>query len=285
LRDKNSRLAQSAIAEQFLALHQPHQPFVLANCWDVVTARLFEREGFQAVGTSSYATAATLGLHDGQQFPLSETVGLVQRLTQFLQLPVTADLEAGYADTVEGTAESAKAILAAGAVGINLEDSTRDSEKPFYDIPFQCEKIAAIRAMALGAGIHLVINARTDALLLNGNSSKQLSHAIERGQAYVKAGADCVFVPDMGDLDAASMRLLVQEIGAPINVIASESTLPMRDLQTIGIARVSLGPRMMRAALGLYRRAAREILDEGTFSKVFAGALSYEETNRLLGGV
>jgi 2-methylisocitrate lyase-like PEP mutase family enzyme len=277
--------AQNAMAERFLALHRLRRPFVLANAWDVVTARLFAREGFQAIGTSSYATAATLGLHDGEHFPLEHTLDLVRRLVHHVRLPVSADIEAGYAESVEGVAESARAVLAAGAVGINIEDSTGKPEAPFYDIAAQCEKIGAIRAMAGDAGIHLVINARTDVFLVSGDPGRRLSRAIERGQAYVEAGADCVFVPDMGDLDVAAMKELVEGIRAPINVVAGGSTPSMRELEEIGIARVSLGPRVMRAGLGLYQRIAREILDRGTFSQMCMGALSYEETNQLLGEV
>ena len=278
----NISLTQKVTAEQFLALHRMPRPFVLANSWDVVTAQLFAKEGFQAIGTSSYATAATLGLRDGEHFPLSVTVDLVRRLVHRIRLPISADIEAGYAESVEGVVESAKAVLTAGAVGINIEDATGNPEVPLYDIAFQCEKIGAVRAMANEAGIHLVINARTDVFLLSDNPVRRLSQAIERGQAYVGAGADCVFVPDMGDLDAAAMRQLVKQTGAPINVVAGGSTPSLRELEEIGIARVSLGPRVMRAGLGLYKRIAREILDRGTFSSMSIGALSYEETNELL---
>ncbi len=274
---------QKVLAEKFLALHSPGRPFVLANSWDVITARLFAREGFRAIGTSSYATAATLGLHDGQPILLRDTVDLVKRLVSSVGLPVSADIEAGYSETVEGVTNSAKAVLAAGAVGINIEDSSGKQDRPLYDLAFQCRKIGAIRAMANNAGIHLVINARTDIFLLPGDSnSARLTRAIERGRAYVEAGADCVFVPDMGDLDLESMTGLVREIDAPVNVVAGGSTPAMAKLAEIGIARVSLGPRVMRAALGLYREIAREILDYGTFTRMTKDALSYEETNSLL---
>ncbi len=276
-------LAQKALAEQFLALHRMGRPFVLANSWDVVTAALFAREGFQAIGTSSYATAATLGLHDGQHILLQETVDLVKRLAHRIKLPVSADIENGYAETVEGVVQSARAVLTAGAVGMNIEDSTGDPERPLYDVTLQREKIGAIRGMADAAEFHPVINARTDTFLLpNDNRGRRLRETIERGRAYVEAGADCVFVPDMGDLDVATLKQLVNEISAPINIVAGGSTPPMTKLEEIGIARVSLGPRVMRAGLGLFREIAREILDRGTFTKMTTGALSYEETNQLL---
>jgi 2-methylisocitrate lyase-like PEP mutase family enzyme/uncharacterized protein YceH (UPF0502 family) len=275
--------AQKERASKFLELHRMNRPFVLANCWDVVTALLFAREGFPAIGTSSYAMAATLGRRDGQQINLQETVNLVARLVCRVKLPISADIEAGYAETVGGVVRSAKAVFAAGAVGINIEDATGDPQRPLFDVTFQCEKVAAIRAMGDAAGFHPVINARTDTFLLTmGDRRERLREAIVRGRAYAKAGADCVFVPDMGDLDAAALRQLVDAIGAPLNVVAGASTPPMATLEEIGIARVSLGPRVLRAGLGLFREIAREILDRGTFTKVTTGALSYEETNQLL---
>jgi 2-methylisocitrate lyase-like PEP mutase family enzyme len=275
--------SQRVLAEEFLALHRMHRPFVLANCWDVLTAALFAREGFQAIGTSSYATAASLGLHDGEHIVLEHTAQLVKQLADRLDLPVSADIEAGYAETIEGVVESARSVFDAGAVGINIEDSTGDPERPLYDRSFQCEKIAAIRRVTAAAGFHPVINARTDVYLLStGSGGWRLRQTIERGRAYVEAGADCVFVPDMGDLDAITIAQLVSDIGAPINVIAGASTPSMATLAEIGVARVSLGPRVMRAALGLFQEIAREILDQGTFSIMNRGALSYEETNQLL---
>ncbi|HEY0591404.1 MAG TPA: isocitrate lyase/phosphoenolpyruvate mutase family protein [Thermoanaerobaculia bacterium] len=274
---------QRALAEQFLALHRMQRPFVLANCWDVVTALLFAREGFPAIGTSSYATAAALGWRDGEHDILKDTVDLVRRLVQRVGLPVSADIESGYAETVEGVVRSAGEVFSAGAVGLNIEDSTGDRERPFYDRVFQCEKIGAIREMADKAGFHPVINARTDTFLLPVEDRRlQLRRTIERGRSYVEAGADCVFVPDMGDLGVDELRHLIDGIGAPLNVVAGPSTPPMKTLEEIGIVRVSLGPRALRAALGTYKGIAREILDRGTFTKMTSGALSYDETNRLL---
>lgn len=276
--------AQKDLADRFLALHRRGRPFVLANCWDVATALLLAMEGFEAIGTSSYALAASLGRRDGEEIDLKETVDLVGRLAGRVALPVSADLETGYADTVEGVVASARAVFGAGAVGINLEDGTGDPRRPFADVVKQCETIAALRAAADAAGFHPVINARTDTFLVpNRDAEARLRETIARGRAYAKAGADCVFVPDMGDLDAKALRRLAAEIGAPLNVLAGASTPPMAELGEIGIARISLGPRMLRAALGLFREIAREILDRGTFTKMTSGALSVEETNGILG--
>lgn len=278
-------LAQKARAERFLALHRRSRPFVLGNCWDVVTALLFAREGFEAIGTSSYATAASLGWRDGRRNVLKETADLVERLTRRLDLPVNADIEAGYSETVYGVVRSARAVLDAGAVGINIEDATGDPDRPLHEISFQKEKIAALREIGDEVGFRPVVNARTDTFLVAGADRRgRLTETIARGRAYAEAGADCVFVPDMGDLDAATMRRLVEEVGVPLNVVAGPTTPPLPTLGEIGVARVSLGPRVMRAGLGSYREIAREILDRGTFTRLTTGALSYEETNLLLAG-
>jgi 2-methylisocitrate lyase-like PEP mutase family enzyme len=279
----SSKQSQKTKAGHFLELHRAPSIFVLANAWDVPSARIFEMAGFQAIGTTSYGLAASMGLHDGQQVTRQDTVALVRLLVGKVNVPVSADIEAGYAETIEGVVETARSVLNAGAVGINIEDSTGNHQLPLYDIQFQQEKIRAIRGMADTQGVHLVINARTDTCLQPSMDPKsRLSQTIVRGNAYREAGADCVFVPDMGDLDLTTMKTLVEEIKAPINIIAGESTPPVAKLQEIGIARVSLGPRVMRAAFGLYRRIAREILDNGTFSGMLNGAMSYEEANALL---
>jgi 2-methylisocitrate lyase-like PEP mutase family enzyme len=280
----SSKQAQETKARLFLELHRAPSIFVLANAWDVPSARIFEMAGFRAIGTTSYGLAASMGLHDGQQVTRQDTVGLVRRLVGRVNVPLSADIEAGYAETIEGVVETARSVLNVGAVGINLEDSTGNHQMPLYDIHFQQEKISAIRDMADTQGVHLLINARIDTYLEPSiDQESRLSQTIARGNAYRKAGADCVFVPDMGDLNPATMKTLVEEIEAPINIIAGEFTPPMAVLQEIGITRVSLGPRVMRAAFGLHRRIAREILDNGTFSSMLTGALSYEEASELLG--
>ncbi len=274
---------QAAKAEQFLRLHKPGELFVLANCWNRLTARLFEQEGFSAIGTSSYAVAMTSGVRDGQKLGLNQTIELVRALSAGIGLPVSVDLERGYGETVEEEVESVRLVLEAGGVGINIEDSTENPASPFYASGFQCVKIRAIRRMADSTGIHLVINARTDMLLHRvSDPATALKEAISRGRAYIDAGADCIFVPDMGDMTGDKIRRLVQEIGAPINVIAGVNTPSIADLNKLGVARVSLGPRVLRAGLGLYRRIAREILDQGTFSHMHEGAMSFDDANRLL---
>ena len=271
-----------AKADTFLALHRGPRMLILPNAWDVVSARLYELEGFAAIATTSAGISSTLGYPDGQRIGLGEMVEVVRRIVEHVAVPVSADLEAGYATDPDRVARSAEAALAVGAVGINLEDGTGDRTIPLFDEVLQAEKIVAVREMATTAGIHLVVNARTDVYLVDdGTPAELLRDAIRRGNAYRRAGADCVFVPDMGTLDGAAISRLVTEIDAPINVVAGDRTPPLPELEEIGVARVTFGPRPMRATLALIRRMAREWLETGTYSAMTADSLSYAEVNAM----
>ncbi|UCE17185.1 MAG: isocitrate lyase/phosphoenolpyruvate mutase family protein [Gemmatimonadota bacterium] len=275
-----TRDEQRRKAEAFLALHNKPAIFVLANAWDVSSAKIFEIEGFKAIGTTSAGIAATLGYPDGQRMSLDETTEVVRRIVEHIDLPVSADIEAGYADSIEGIVESALRILNVGAVGINLEDGTGDPSQPLCDVTFQVEKIRAIREMAVSENIHLVVNARTDVYLVSdGDSKTSFRDAVERGNVYREAGADCIFVPDVGDLDKKTIARLVNEIDAPVNIIAGTHTPPLAELEEIGVSRVSLGPRPMRAALAFIRKIAQELRNSGTYALMTADALSYAEVN------
>lgn len=270
-------------AEKFLALHNAPPILVLPNAWDVASARIFELEGFKAAGTTSAGIAATLGYPDGQRMSLEETTAVVRRIAAHIDLPISADIEAGYATSAEGVAASARAVLNAGAVGLNLEDSTGNPEAPLFDESLQVEKIRAIREMAVAEDVHLVVNARTDVYLVSDEeATARRRHAVRRATAYRQAGADCIFVPGMpGTLDRETIRSLVKSIDAPVNIIAGADIPPLAELEELGVARVSLGPRPMRAALALIRKIARELLATGTYTSMTADTLSYAEVNRM----
>ncbi len=271
---------QKQKAAEFLALHSAPQLLVLPNVWDTSSAKVFELEGFQAIGTTSAGISATLGYPDGQRMSLDENMEVVRRIAKDTDLPVSADIEAGYAGDTQGVVQSARSVLATGAVGLNLEDSTGNAEHPLFEQEVMLERIAAIREMADAEGIHLVINARTDVFLVSREDrARKLKHAVQRANAYRAAGADCIFVPDMGDLDRETMASLVAEIDAPLNIIAGATTPAISELQQIGVARVSLGPRHMRAALTLLRKIARELLDSGTFQLLNDSTITYSEVN------
>jgi len=278
------RSRQKRMAEGFLALHRAPALVILPNAWDVASAKLFELEGFEAIGTTSAGIAATLGHADGQRMSLDENMEVVRRIVLNTALPVSADVEAGYAPTVEGVARTAAAVVDAGAAGLNLEDGTGDPRAPLLDRSQQVERIAAIRETIASMGTSLVINARTDVFLTGEGLAGGLRHAIERGNAYREAGADCIFVPDTGDLDKSAIAILVEEIDAPVNIIAGATTPSIPELQDLGVARVSLGPRPMRAVLSLLRKIARELMTAGTYRLMTDASITYSEVNGWFSG-
>ena len=266
-------------AEALLALHHGSDLFLLPNAWDVSSAAVFAQGKFNAIGTTSAGIAATLGYADGQEMSLEDNLDVVRRIARYTSLPVSADMESGYANTIEGVAHTARAVLEAGAVGLNIEDGDCAGESPLADISFQSDKIRAMRETADSLDIRLVINARTDVFLVNDDGRRKLDHAIERGNAYRQAGADCVFVPDTGNLDEKAIQALVNEIDAPINIIAGENTPTIAELQEIGVSRVSVGPRPMRALLSLLREIGDELSTSGTYKTMSDSDISYSDVN------
>ncbi len=265
-------------AEALRRLHHGPRILVLPDAWDAVSAKVFERAGFGAIATTSAGIAASYGYPDGERISRDEMLTAVSRIAKSVTVPVTADLEAGYDSRPEGAGETARLALEAGAVGLNLEDGSRDKLQPLTDIALQVEKIRAVRKSADQAGIPLVINARTDVYeRLDKNDPGLLEQAIQRGNAYRDAGADCIFVIDVDDRE--TVRQLAREIHAPINILARHGSPSIAELEALGVARVSFGSIPMRATLGCIARIAGELKQTGTYG--FAeGIPTYAEVNR-----
>ena len=274
-------LTQRDRAEALRALHQGPGPLILLNAWDVISARLFQAAGCRALGTTSAGIAVTLGYPDGERVPRDEMLAVVERIARAVAVPVSADIEAGYGDTPEAVAETARAVIAAGAVGLNLEDGTGDPRRPLLDIAAQVAKIRAIRAVAAAAGVPLVVNARTDVYWAAvGDQHGRFDVAVERLRAYRAAGADCLFVPGVGD--AETLGRLVRAVDGPLNVLAGAATPTVAELGRLSVRRLSVGSAPLRATLGLARRIAEELLRQGTCTRMVTDALPYDELNRLL---
>lgn len=277
---QNRREQQAAKAEAFRAMHQGPRALVLANVWDVASARILEAAGARAIATSSAAIAFGLGYPDGQRISRSEMLAAVERIASKVRVPVTADLEAGYGERPEDAAATARGAIEAGAVGLNLEDSTGDTDRPLTDISRQIEKIQAVRQAGASLGVPLVINARTDVYLAQvGEPGTRYAETLRRLRAFREAGADCLFVPDLGD--GSTIARLIRELACPVNILAGPASLSIPELEQLGVARISLGSWPMRAALGLARRIAQELATTGTYTSL-AGAPSHAEVNRLL---
>ena len=273
------REIQRSRAARFLELHHGEHILVLPNVWDATSARIFAQAGFLALGTTSAGIAASLGYPDGQYISLPLLRDVVQRITRVVSIPVSADMEAGYGDTPEELATTAREVIRMGAVGLNLEDGALSAEKPLQDIGRQIDKIQAVREVANSADIPLVINARVDVYLrLHGEADDLFKQAVQRANAYRKAGADCSFL--IGVRDKETIARLVREINGPVNVLASAGSPTIPELQELGVARVSFGAGPMRATLALLKDIARELKETGTYS-FSEHALSHAEMDRL----
>jgi len=273
-------LEQKKKADAFRALHSGTEPLLLPNVWDVASARIVEACGFPALATTSAGIAFSLGFADGQQIPKEEMFQAVARIARAVKVPVTADVEAGFGIYPEDAAHTVRAILEAGAVGINLEDATGDSSRPLADLQQHLQKIHAVREAANSLAVPLVLNARTDVYLLQvGDPATRYDEALRRLQAFRDSGADCVFIP--GLRDASTIARIVADLRCPVNILAVPGSPSVQELRRLGVARISLGSGPMRATLGLLQRLGRELKTMGTYTAM-DGAPSHAEMNRLM---
>ena len=271
---------QKAKANAFRAMHRGPKALLLPNVWDVASARIVEEAGYGAIATTSAGVAFTLGYPDGEKISREEMLARVARIARAVKVPVTADVEAGYGNRHEDAAQTAREVIEAGAVGMNLEDGTEDPAHPLADLSLQLEKIRAIRETALTTGVLLVLNARTDVYLLQvGDPAKRYDEAVRRLLAFRDAGAECVFAPGLRDTE--TIRRLVQDVKCPVNILAGPGFPSVPELEKLDVARVSLGSGPMRATLGLVRRMAEELKTSGTY-KALEGAPSHAEVNKML---
>ncbi|MGE5496946.1 MAG: isocitrate lyase/PEP mutase family protein [Syntrophothermus sp.] len=272
---------QKTKAEKFLNLHTQKEILLLLNSWDPGSAKLIEAAGFKAVATTSMGISASLGYPDCQKIPFSEMKEAISKIASRVSLPVTADIEGGFGNTIDEILSSISKFIETGIVGINIEDSINLSPQ-LIEIPEFCERLQAIRGLSSGLGLHLVINARTDVFLTSSGAPEgRLKHAIERGNKFREAGADCIFVPGIWSKDDIST--LVKEIVAPINILANPTNAPslppsVSELEDLGVARVSLGASAMKATLLLLKKIADELLTDGSYNTLYNSLTPLPET-------
>jgi 2-methylisocitrate lyase-like PEP mutase family enzyme len=231
----------SSLATQLLRLHQEDQLLTVVNVWDVISAKVVAAtEGTTALATASHSIAAARGYEDGENIPVEEMLEEVRRITTATDLPVTADLEAGYGDA----AETVRKAIGLGVVGANIEDQMKPLD----------EAVAVVRGVMAAAEAEgvpdFVLNARTDAVLRAGDRPRAqvLADAMERCRAFLDAGAPVVFVP--GRLDEDEVAVFVDALGRKrLTLIGVPGLPPLARLQQLGVARVSYGPRPQRVAL------------------------------------
>ncbi|MET7619350.1 isocitrate lyase/phosphoenolpyruvate mutase family protein [Streptomyces sp. NPDC005408] len=264
----------SELACHFRSLHTADRPLVLPNAWDIASARIIAQAGAAAIATTSAGVAWDLGAADGGQVDRGAALDRLARITAAVDVPVTADIEDGYAQSADGVAETIRAVLAAGAVGVNVEDGARPALE-------HAQRIAVARAAADAEGVPLFINARIDVYLAGiGPAADRLDETLKRAADCLAAGADGIFVP--GVVEGATVEALARGIDAPLNVMAGPGAPGTAELAKLGAARISVGAGIAQAVHALVRDAARELLGAGTYTAL-SGGYGYQELNTLMG--
>jgi len=268
---------QSDKAARFRALHD-RRPLVLPNAWDAASARVVELAGAPAIATTSAGVSWALGRPDGQALRREEMLGMIERIVHTVSVPVTADVESGYGGgSPEDVAETVRALVGQGVAGVNLEDTPGGDGEVLMAAEAHAARIRAAREAAKAAGGDLVINARTDVYLFAvGAPETRFDETVRRAGIYRAAGADCVFVP--GVIDEETIAALVGAIDGPLNVMAMPGAPSVSRLGELGVARVSAGPAIAQVALAATRRAALEMLEQGTYGALGEG-MPFPEAN------
>ncbi len=265
-------------AERFRMLHDRSRVLLLPNAWDAGSARMLAALGFDAIATTSAGLAWSLGHADGEQAPLVEILAAVRRIVRVTPLPVTVDFEAGYGVSPEAVAASVRAVIEAGAAGINLEDGIR--HETLREVDDAVRRIAAARQAAREAGVPIVINARVDTWMIGGpaGDDDRLDEALRRARAYLAAGADCVYPIALANPDVIGR--LCAALDAPVNIGARAGLPDVAALGRLGVARVSTATRLATVALAAARDAARGLLSSGRFDSLDA-PFGYADMQRL----
>jgi 2-methylisocitrate lyase-like PEP mutase family enzyme len=276
---RSAMQSQKEKAQAFRELHHRGGILILPNAWDVPSARVFENEGFPAVATSSAGLMVSLGYPDGEAIGRDEFLSAVERIARVVSVPLSVDIVAGFGVTTQEVLTTVKAILRIGAIGINIEDFVH-ATKTLYPMERQVENVKAIRKLGDTVGIPVVINARTDALRFGtGDEEANFEEAVRRAIASRDAGADCVY--PMGLAEADSIRRFVKRVDFPINVMVRKGLPTIKELKSLGVARLSFGPSASYAAMGLLKRAAKEVQENGTYQNLVDGAIGFDELNSL----
>jgi 2-methylisocitrate lyase-like PEP mutase family enzyme len=282
--NENDPIGASRRAATFRQLHLMPKGFVMPNAWDEGSAILLAEVGFLALATTSAGIAFSMGKPDhavpdgAMPVPRSAMFERMRQIAAAVDLPVSGDLEAGYGDEPGAVAHTIRDAIEAGLAGGNIEDFSHGA---LYDEELAVDRIAAARAALDESGSSFVLTARTDGRLVD--AAAPIAESIRRANRYRQAGADCLYVPGVGDLE--TIQTLVREIDGPINVVMglTGNALTVDDLLSAGVARISLGGSIARAALAFVRAGARELMERGTLG--FAdNQIPQRELNTLFAG-
>jgi 2-methylisocitrate lyase-like PEP mutase family enzyme len=251
-------VTQAEKVTAFRALHRAGEPLLLANAWDVGSARFLGGLGFRALATTSSGFAATLGRRD-YRVTRGEALTHAQALVDATDLPVSADLENGFAHDPAGVADTVERAVATGLAGCSVEDFTGDRSNPLYDLELATERVAAAAESAHRRS-DFVLTARSENYL---HGRQDLADTILRLQRFQEAGADVLYAPALVSID--DIRSLVSSVDRPVNVLTVPGLPSVEELAAVGVARISVGGAFAFTALGAVASAGRELLDEGTY--------------------
>lgn len=269
---------QIKLANNFQNMHKEKKILILPNAWDAGSAVVFEREGFEAIATTSAGISYSLGYPDGEFITFDDVLDTTKKIQKRISVALSVDVERGYSDTTIEIVNNIKNLIEAGVVGINIEDGILD-KKELSDMQKQCDLIIEISKLKNTMGINFVINARVDSLWLATavTKEKQIEQAIQRANSYLKAGADSVFVP--GLLEVEDIKTLVQQINGPLNIITTPITPPTNELEKLGVARVSTGSGPVRATFALIKNISNELKNEGSYNSIYKTTIAYDKIN------
>lgn len=265
----------------FRQLHT-RRPLILPNSWDAASACVIEAAGAAAIATTSAGVSWSFGRADGQRLRREEMLQVIGNIVESVRVPVSADMESAYGNGSEkDVADTVQTLISMGVAGINLEDSPGREGQMLLAPEEQAERIRVARQSAISASGDLLINARTDVYLFQvGDPKTWFAATVERARLYRRAGADCVFVP--GVVDINTVAELVKAIEGPLNIMAMPGAPSAKQLGEIGVARVSVGPWIAQAALAATKRAARELVEQGAYTSLEL-SLSFAELNAMFG--
>jgi 2-methylisocitrate lyase-like PEP mutase family enzyme len=272
---------QLSRAERFRALHESPKVLILPNVWDPLGARLLEGLGCPALATASWAISYAHGVEDGENLSFPVMLEVIRGITEAARVPVSADVESGYARTSDELARNIALLLEVGVVGINLEDTDHETGT-LYPVSTQQERIRTVRRVAKEKGIPLFLNARIDVFVKGryGPGADKLAETAARAEAYLEAGADGIYPILLSDLD--SLRDLASRTKVPVNVYATASAPSVAELEAAGIARLSLGPGLFKATLTRMKEVVEGLMRDGSYAPFSHGILANEEITRLL---
>ncbi len=251
--------------ETFQQLHRNEAPLLLANIWDVNSARIFESKGYSAIGTSSQAVATSFGYEDGEKMPFDLLFLLAKRVVEIVNIPLTVDIEGGFSRSLSGILQNIDRLHDIGVVGLNLEDSLAGDTRRIQPVAAFQQTLEAVAEHKTKHNLKIFLNVRTDGFLLKMPTA--LSETLERIKSYENAGADGIFVPCI--TNSADIKQVVNSTELPVNVMLMPNLPSVEELQSLGVKRVSMGPFAYQYVNKKTEDVANLILTDNRFQRLF----------------